>query len=67
MKLISKKDIIIPKGTIFENIDGSTSTFVSDNYESYLQLDIDNYYNTSAIRIIVSSDNKGLFEVIKND
>ena len=67
MKLISKKDIIIPKGTIFDNIDGETSTFVSDNYESYLQLDIDNYYNTSAIRIIVSSDNKGLFEVIKND
>jgi len=40
-KIISKKDIIIPKGTIFENIDGSKSEFIYDNYEYILGLDKD--------------------------
>lgn len=35
MNKILKKDIIIPKGTIFECIDGRSSEYVSGNY-SYL-------------------------------
>jgi len=60
MKLKLKKDMIIPKGTVFDNIDGSTSQFYYDNYEEYIELDKD----TSA-RIIVSSENKEYFEVVK--
>ena len=61
-RIISKKDIIIPKGTVFENIDGSSSQFFYDNYAINITLDKD----TSA-RIIVSSGNKEYFtdEVIK--
>ena len=61
-RIISKKDIIIPKGTVFENIDGSLSQFFYDNYTINIALDKD----TSA-RIIVSSENKEYFtdEVIK--
>lgn len=55
-KIISKKDIIIPKGTVFENIDGSSSQFIYDNYDIIITLDKD----TSA-RIIVSSENKKYF------
>ena len=59
-KIISKKDIIIPKGTVFECIDGSSSQFYRDNYDVNVGLDKD----TSA-RIIVSSENKEYFEVIE--
>ena len=59
-KIISKKDIIIPKGTVFENIDSSSSQFYYDNYAIYITLDKD----TSA-RIIVSSENKEYFEEVK--
>ena len=59
-RIISKKDIIIPKRTVFECIDGSTSQFYRDNYDVNVGLDKD----TSA-RIIVSSENKEYFEEIK--
>ena len=54
--IVSKKDIVIPKGTVFENIDKSSSQFIYDNYETYVELDDD----TSA-RIIVSSENEEYF------
>lgn len=57
MKLISKKDIIIPKGTVFENIDNSTSEFIYDNYDYILAFD-----NDTCARIVVSSENKEYFE-----
>ena len=56
-KVMSKKDIVIPKGTVFECIDGSSSQFYYDNYDVNIELDKD----TSA-RIIVSSENKEYFE-----
>ena len=60
MKLISKKDIIIPKGTVFENIDGETSHYAYDNYDYILALD-----NDTCARIIVSSENKEFFKELK--
>ena len=62
MKLISKKDIVIPKGTIFSNIDNSSSQFIHDNYDYGLELDDD-----TCARIIVSSENKGYFELINDE
>jgi len=59
MKLISKKDIIIPKGTIFENIDNSLSEFIYDNYDYILALD-----DYTCARIIVSGENTEYFEVM---
>ena len=56
-KIISKRDIIIPKGTVFENIDGSSSEFCLDNYDYLLALD-----NDTSARMIVSSENKEYFE-----
>jgi len=56
MKLVSKKDIVIPKGTVFENIDKTSSQFIYDNYATFISLDKD----TSA-RIIVSSENEEYF------
>lgn len=60
MKLVSKKGIFIPKGTIFECCNNSASSFEYDNYDYYLELDKD----TSA-RIIVSSENIAYFEVVE--
>lgn len=60
MKLISKKDIIIPKGTIFECIDGTDTHYACDNYEYMLALDKDTYAT-----IVVSSENKKYFEVVE--
>jgi len=60
-RIISKKDIIVPKGTIFECIDGSTSHYCYDNYNNVIALDKD----TSA-EIIVSSENKEYFKEIKD-
>ena len=57
MKLISKKDIIIPKGTIFENIDGEVSHHCYDNWSSIISLDKD-----TCAEIIVSSENKKYFK-----
>lgn len=33
-KIILKKDWIIPAGTVFENCDGLTVNFASDNFEA---------------------------------
>lgn len=41
-KIISKKDIIIPKGTIFENIDGLKREYCNGNYEALIDLSRDN-------------------------
>ena len=59
MKLVSKKDIIIPKGTVFENIDNSSSQFIHDSYDTLLALD-----NDTTARIIVSSENKEYFQSV---
>lgn len=55
--MVSKKDIVIPKGTIFKNIDGSKSEFIHDNYDTLIALDKD-----TSTRIIVSSENEEYFE-----
>ena len=60
MKLISKKDIVIPKGTIFNNIDGCNVQLIYDNYDYILALD-----NDTCARIIVSSENDEYFEAVE--
>ena len=40
--IISKKDIVIPKGTIFENIDGLKREYGNGNYETLIDLSPDN-------------------------
>ena len=59
-RIISKKAIIIPKGTIFENIDGETSHCYYDNYSKVIALNKD-----TSVEIRVSSENKEYFEEIK--
>ena len=59
MKLKLKKDIVIPRGTIFDDVAGSKSEFIYDQYDYILALD-----NDTCARIIVSSENKRYFEVI---
>ena len=58
MRIISKKDIVIPKGTLFKNCDNSSSQFYYDNYDTYIALDKD-----TTVRIIVSSENKEYFQI----
>ena len=58
-KIISKKDIVIPKGTVFEYIDGSLSQFYYDNYDTIIGLDKD-----TCARIIVSSENEEYLECV---
>jgi len=58
--IISKKDIIIPKGTVFENIDNSSTNFIHDNYDYLLALN-----NDTTARMIVSSENREYFEEVK--
>lgn len=41
-KIISKKDIIISKGTIFECIDSTERKYCSGNYEALVDLSRDN-------------------------
>ena len=41
-KIISKKDVIIPEGTIFECIDGRNVTYANGNYEALINLSKDN-------------------------
>ncbi len=62
MKLKLKKDIIIPKGTIFYNCDNITTAFIHDNYDYILALD-----NDTCARIIVGSENKEYFEEVINN
>ena len=42
-KIIAKKDIVIPKGTIFECIDGLKREYCNGNYEVLISLSRDNY------------------------
>lgn len=41
-KIVSKKDVIIPKGTVFECIDGLKRKYCSGNYEALIDLSRDN-------------------------
>ena len=58
-RIVSKKDIVIPKGTIFENVDGETSHCAYDNYKYILGLNKD-----TCATIVVSSENEEYFERI---
>ena len=60
MKLKLKKDIVIPKGTVFENIDGTTSHHYRDLWSNIVALS-----NDTCAELIVSSENKKYFEIIK--
>ena len=60
MKLKLKKDIVIPKDAVFENISGVITHYVYDNYECILALD-----NNTCATIVVTSENKEYFEVIE--
>ncbi|MCK4329288.1 hypothetical protein KAX02_05545 [candidate division WOR-3 bacterium] len=42
-KIILKKDIVIPKGTVFECIDGLKREYCNGNYEILINLSRDNY------------------------
>lgn len=57
MELISKRDIIIPKGTVFKRMDGMNIHYKYDNYEHVFALDKD----TCAV-VTVSSENKEYFD-----
>jgi hypothetical protein len=59
-RIISKGDIVIPKGTVFECIDGMTVENVSDNYETLIGLTKENTGFFS-----VSFDEKN-FKIMKN-
>jgi len=41
-KIISKKDIVIPKGTVFECIDESSTQYYFSNYRAYIDINKDN-------------------------
>ena len=41
-EIVSKKDIVIPKGTVFECIDGRITRYVNGNYETLLEITKDN-------------------------
>jgi len=41
-KIISKKDIVIPKGTVFECIDGSSTQYYFNNFRNYIEINKDN-------------------------
>jgi len=57
-KLISIKDIIIPKGTVFSNVSGSSSHYFEDNYRACVGLDRD-----TSVDLVVSSENEEYFKV----
>jgi len=61
MKLKLKKDIIIPKGTVFKCIDGLKRDYVNGNYEALIDLSRDNYGSF----VIGDEFDKDNFEVIK--
>jgi len=61
MKIKLKKDIIIPKGTVFENIDGLKRDYVSGNYEALIDLSRDNCGSF----VIGDEFDKENFEVVK--
>lgn len=42
-KYVLKKDVVFPKGTVFENIDGSQRDFVLGNYEALIGLTDDTF------------------------
>lgn len=51
MKIRLKKDFIIPKGTVFECIDGNKTEWIEGNYEANIALNNDN-----TMRIVVNDD-----------
>ena len=58
-KLVSKKDIVIRKGTVFENIDGTNTHYASGNYEAIIGLDKD-----ACVTIVVDNESKKYFEEV---
>ncbi len=40
-RMVLKKDIVIPAGTVFECVDGSRREFISGNYEATIGLSKD--------------------------
>ena len=40
--IISKKDIVIPEGTLFYCVDGMKVEYVNDNYETLISITKDN-------------------------
>ena len=40
--IVSKKDIVIPKGTIFECVGGMDVHYCNGNYEALISLSVDN-------------------------
>ena len=55
--IVSKKDIVIPKGTVFENIDGCTTEYFHNNYVTYIGLGKDD-----TVFINVSGENEEYFD-----
>jgi len=43
--IVSKRDIVIPKGTVFKCIDGTTRNYLNGNYEALIDLSKDNCGN----------------------
>lgn len=60
MKLKLKKDIVIPKDTIFSKMDSSTTHFFYANYDFMIALDKD-----TTARLMAGAEKKEYFEVIK--
>jgi len=61
MKIKLKKDIVIPKGTIFKCIDGLEREYCNGNYEALIDLSRDNYGSF----VIGDEFDKDIFEVVK--
>jgi len=61
MKLKLKKDIVIPKGTIFECIDGLERKYCKGNYEALIDLSRDNCGSF----VIGDEFNKDNFEIVE--
>jgi hypothetical protein len=62
-KIILKKDLIIPAGTVFENCDGLTTRFGSDNFEAFQGTGKDGVI-TIYIDKETNSDNPNQFEFV---
>jgi hypothetical protein len=56
-KMVLLKDIVIPAGTVFENIDGTRSTYVEDCYKSLIGLTDD---TSGSIVYIVDKDDENI-------
>jgi len=63
-KLVSKKDIIIPKGTVFKKIDNAKSQYIYDKYSSTeISLNDDTSIWVEILKKHHSHNNKEYFEL----